>query len=74
MFKLGEFFPQHVVRAAQQARASPETCPRTGKVRHKGRRDAEAHLAQLVAADDRHADRLKPYRCWSCGDWHVGHV
>ena len=44
-------------------------CPRTNKVRHVNRRHAEQRMATL--RDD---ELMNVYRCWHCGDWHVGHV
>ena len=56
------------------AEAVNELCPSTGKRRYIDRRGAVRAMAELVAGDDPHADRLNTYRCTACGDFHVGHL
>jgi hypothetical protein len=46
-------------------------CPRTQKIRHPRRRNAERHMASLLLAGEH---LLDVYRCATCGDWHVGHL
>lgn len=48
------------------------SCPRTDKIRYRYREDARSELANLQARDLQ-PERLVVYRCWSCGDFHIGH-
>lgn len=59
-------------RASHRARKLAY-CAQTGKIRHRTRAAAGKQLSRLVAAGGRDADRLHPYLCPHCRDWHVGH-
>lgn len=45
-------------------------CSKTGKTRHKNRKQALDHLHRLKKQD---GDLMSVYRCWHCGDYHLGH-
>lgn len=41
------------------------------KVRYRTKHLAKQAITRMVAASNR--DLIRPYRCPSCGWWHVGH-
>lgn len=75
-FTLGDFLRQPLPPARPEPpKDDPARCPRTGKVRHRTRDAASAHVLDLRRNDDDgQSERLRPYRCYSCGDFHVGHT
>lgn len=63
--------------AAQVSAVTPATCPATGKRRHGGYVSALRHIRGLrkrrLLRPDECRCKLRPYRCDSCGGYHVGH-
>lgn len=47
---------------------------RTGKLAYVARREAKAHARRLKRTATHDGHGLRPYRCPSCGLWHVGHL
>lgn len=49
-----------------------KTCA-SHKVVYRSRKKAEqaAIRLRMLKGGDR---GLKPYRCWACGEWHIGHL
>lgn len=50
----------------------PSLCP-TGKIRHSNKEGAE-NAVRHMKANGRDVRTLKPYKCWHCGYWHIGHA
>ena len=51
-------------------------CAETGKEIYTSRANANAHANQIVRRamrDKRGQSVISPYRCPSCGRWHLGH-
>ncbi len=46
----------------------PQLCEATGKFRHRDRHNAKKWAKYLRS---RRKERLRPYRCASCGGWHL---